>query len=225
MSQVSYRRARLVWGLVGAFLCMAAASGAARAQGYDFNRFLSGGGGGQDPAKRQLAQSMGAHVCLGVAQGRQPGTVDFLVWSRIPQPNSRVTVVAFDLGRHAGLLRSVSVNFGSPGVKGVVAPPQAHPFLRGMTPEFWVDVPQAGHLKSEGLGPGRMISISAVLGPGKTAHDVLAALHEGLSPTGGASGLRVGVIVRYWRGGPPPGVATIQDDGGFVTAGPSNACR
>lgn len=222
MSHVLSRRSRLALGVVIIWLLMA---GVARAQAYDFNRFVSGGAGGQDPAKRRLVTSMGTYICLGVAQGSRPGTVNFLVWSRIPQPNSRITVVSFDLGRHAGLLTSVGVEATSPGMKGMVVPPQVHPFLDGMTPEFSVQIPQAGHHKPEGFSPGRMINISATLGSGKTAYDVLAALHEGFSATNGGNGLRVGVIVNYMLGGPPPGVGTIQDDGGFVSAGRSNACR
>ena len=80
-------------------------------------------------------------------------------------------------------------------------------------------------MKPDGLSPGRLISISATLGAGKTITDVFNALNEGLNPTTGANGLRVGVVVLYLLGGPPPGVATVQDDGGFVMSGPSPACR
>jgi len=219
--QARWRRAR-PWlaALLGG---LAAAAG--HAQVYDFDRCLSGGGGGQDPARRALAQSMGAHVCLGVSPGAEPGSVRFAVWSRIPQAHSRIGTVAFDLGRHAGLIDSVAVALASPGLQAGVAAPRAHPFLRGMTPEFQVDVAQAGHLRPQGFGPGRMLAVQARLGAGRTYEDVLRALHEGLDPVGGATGLRVGVIVLYLLGGPPPGVATIQDDGGFVTAQPSAACR
>lgn len=199
--------------------------GVAHAQVYDFNRFLSGGGGGQDPQKKRIATSMGAYICLHVSPGTATNTVNFTILSKIPQANSRIGYVAFDLGRHAGLFQGVTVPFASLGVKGNPVAPEVHPFLRGMTPDFAVGVPQSGHLKPEGLSPGRMIVISATLGPGKTITDVFNALHEGLNPTTGANGLRVGVIVLYLLGGPPPGVGTIQDDGGFVTAGPSAACR
>jgi hypothetical protein len=201
------------------------AAGAAKAQAYSFNGFLGGGGGGQDPEKKRVATSMGAYICLSVSQGATPNTVGFLVSSRIPQPNSRVTNVSFDLGRHAGLFSSLAVTFASPGVKGQVTPAQQHPFLRGLTPEFAVHSPQQGHLKPEGLSPGRMIAIAATLGPGKSIVDVFNALNEGLNPATAANGLRVGVIVLYLLGGPPPGVATIQDDGGFVMTAPSPACQ
>lgn len=200
-------------------------AGPAHAQGYDFSQFLSGGGGGQDPQKRQLAQSMGAHICLNIAPGADANSVRFTIWSRIPQPNSRIGGIVFDEGRHAGLLRSMAVSMASSGMKPVVVAPQAHPFLRGLTPDFAVNVPQSGHLKPEGFSPGRMVTISATLGPGRTINDVFNALHEGLNPASGSNGLRVGVLALYLLGGPPPGVGTIQDDGGFVTARPSPACQ
>jgi hypothetical protein len=122
-------------------------------------------------------------------------------------------------------LRNVAVIMASPGAKGQVVPAQQHPFLSGLTPEFAIHVPHQGHMTSDGLSPGRMIVISASLGPGKTINDVRNALAEGLNPGTAATGLRVGVIVLYLLGGPPPGVATIQDDGGFATTAPSPACR
>lgn len=211
--------------VAGVVLIALSLVGATHAQVYDLNRFLSGGGGGQDPQKKRIAQSMGAYICLHVTPGTAANTVNFTILSKIPQANSRINAVVFDMGRHAGLFQGVGVGFASPGVKGNVVAPQLHPFLRGMTPDFWIDVPQSGHLRPEGLSPGRLIVLSATLGAGKTITDVFSALHEGLNPTTGVNGLRVGVMVLYLLGGPPPGVATIQDDGGFVTAGPSAACR
>lgn len=213
-----------VWQVLGGMILALGLTAPGHSQTYDFNRFLSGGGGGQDPQKRQVAQSMGSYICVSVGPGTQANTVRFTIVSKIPQPRARINTVAFDLGRHAGLLSGISVTMGSPGVKGMVVPAQQHPFLRGMSPEFMVNVPQSGHMKSDGLSPGRLITISAALMPGRSIGDVLNALNEGLNPTTGSNGLRVGVIVLYLLGGPPPGVATIQDDGGFVTAGPSSAC-
>lgn len=213
-----------IWRALGALALTLGFAAAANAQAYSFDRFLSGGGGGQDPQKKQLAVGMGSHICVNVGLGTQANTVRFIIVSKIPQPRARINTVAFDVGRHAGLFSSIAVTMVSPGVKGNVVPPQVHPFLRGMTPEFWVDVPQKGHMKPDGLSSGRLIAISATLGAGKTITDVLNALNEGLNPTTGANGLRVGVIVLYLLGGPPPGVATIQDDGGFVTAASTPAC-
>ena len=211
--------------LLAAVALVATTGGLAHAQGYDFSQFLSGGGGGQDPQKRQLAQSMGAYICLRITPGQEPNTVSFTILSRIPQPNSRIGSIVIDVGRHSDLIRAVKVAFVSPGVTASVIPAQLHPFLRGLSPDFWIQVPQKGHLNPEGLAPGRLVSIAATLGPGKSINDVFNALHEGLSPASGSAGLRVGVVVLYLLGGPPPGVGTIQDDGGFVTARPSSACR
>lgn len=210
---------------VGAAALALSLTGVASAQVYSFNQFLSGGGGGQDPQKQRLTTSMGAYICMGIGPGTDRNSVRFTIVSKIPQPNARIGAIAFDLGRHAGLLRSVAVTTASPGVKASVAPAQTHPFLRGLTPEFWIGVDSKGHLKPDGLSPGRLLAISATLGDGKTIDDVFKAFHEGLNPTTGANGLRVGVIVMYLLGGPPPGVGTIQDDGGFVATGPSDTCR
>ena len=213
-----------IWRALGALTLTLGFAAAANAQAYSFDRFLSGGGGGGDPQKQRLARQAGTFICLAVSPGPEANTVRFIIVSKIPQSRARINTVAFDVGRHAGLFSSIAVTMASPGVKGNVAPPQVHPFLRGMTPEFWVDVLHKGHMKPDGLSPGRLIAISATLGAGKTITDVLSALNEGLNPTTGANGLRVGVIVLYLLGGPPPGVATIQDDGGFVTAAPTPAC-
>jgi hypothetical protein len=222
MSTILLSRIRRVFGTGIVALGVA---GAAGAQVYSFNTFLRGGGGGQDPQKQRIARQSGAFVCLGVSPGTERNTIRLMIASRIPQPNSRIGAIAIDMGRHAGLFRSVAVAMASPGVKGIVVPPQPHPFLHGMTPEFWIDVPQRGHLKPDGLGPGKLIAITATLGEGKTVTDVLNALNEGLNPTSGVNGLRVGVIILYLLGGPPPGVATIMDDGGFVTTRASTACQ
>jgi hypothetical protein len=168
---------------------------------------------------------MGAYICLSVVPGAAPNTVGFLVSSRIPQPNSRVTNVSFDLGRHAGLFSSVAVTFASPGAKSQVVPAGQHPFFRGLTPDFAVSIPQHGHIRPEGLSPGRMIAIAATLGPGKSIADVLNALNEGLSPATAANGLRVAVVVLYLLGGPRQDGSSRQDDGGFVMTAPSPACQ
>ena len=206
-------------------LALGLAATASAQVAYSFDRFLSGGGGGQDPQKQRLAQQVGAYTCLGISPGPEGNTVRFTIWSRSLQPRARVVNIAFDLGRHAGLFRSVAVVMASPGVKASVVAAQQHPFFRTMTPEFAIDIAHRGHLQPDGLSSGRLIAISATLGDGRTIADVVSALDEGLSPTTGVNGLRVGVIALWLLGGPPPGVPTIQDDGGFVTAGHSPACR
>lgn len=211
--------------VLGALLLTLGLAGVADARVFSFNTFLSGGGGGGDPQKQKVARQQGAFICMSVGPAPEANTVRFTVFSKTPQPRSRITSVAFDLGRHAGLFQSVAVAFASPGAKGQVVSAQQHPFLQGMSPEFTVHIPHQGHMKPDGLSPGRMIAITARLGAGKTLGDVLNALNEGLNPTTGRSGLRVGVIVLYLLGGPPPGVATIYDDGGFGMTAASPACR
>ena len=206
-------------------LIAATASGSVLAQTYDFKRFVSGGGGGTDPQKKAIAQQAGAFVCLGVGPGPSGNDVRFTVLSKIPQPRSRITAVAFDVGRHTGLFSDMTVSLASSGVTANVVPGMPHPFLSALSPKFWVNVPHRSHVTQDGLIPGKMIVISAKLGAGKTLSDVFNALNEGLDPTTGARGLRVGVIILYLLGGPPPGVATIQDDGGFLMTAPSGVCR
>jgi len=197
----------------------------------DFNKFLSGGGGGTNPEKQRIAQGMGAHICVDVteARGSSGTSVNFFIWSAIPQPKSRITTIAFDTGRHGDLFRGVSVLVQPRGVKAQVVPAQSHPFLRSLSPDYAVgfarpERPAPGQLAA-GLGPGDSMILSATLGPSKTFANVISALNEGLNPTTAASGLRLGVIVLYLLGGPPPGVNTIMDDGGFVIQSASPRCR
>jgi hypothetical protein len=198
---------------------------AARAQVYDFSRLLSGGAGGTDPQKRQIVANMGSYMCLAVGPGVEPNSVRFMVYSRMPQPNARTSAVVFDVGAHKNLFRQLTIGPASPGVTAKLVQASEHPFLRGLSPTYWIDLPQRGHLRPEGLGPGKMIMITAALHDGRTITDVYNALHEGLNQTSGGKGLRVGVIVMYMLGGPPPGVGTIHDDAGFMLTRPSQACR
>jgi hypothetical protein len=214
---LSFARSAFVAGVIA---CCAA--GTAQAVGYDFNKFLRGGGGGSDPAKRRVATSMGAYVCVDVSENRDPSAkgVLFTFWSAIPQRNSRIRNIAFDAGRHSGLFANMSVLLQPPGSKAKTSAPQSHAFLPTLTPDYWVDIPFPG-----GIAPGETIIVSATLGPGKTYADVSSALNEGLNPSTATRGLRIAVIVNYLLGGPPPGVATIQDDGGFVINAASARCR
>jgi hypothetical protein len=217
--------------LVGGVLNLIAA-GTATAESYDFSRFLSGGGGGADPAKQQLARRMGEYVCVSVSPSGGPGatSVNFLLSSSIPQRNSRVTAVRFDTGRHTDLFNNISVVTQPRGLKATTVRPSAHAFLPRVTPDFGVDFANAsgktGGL-APGLAPGQSILISANLGSGKSFADVIDALDEGISPdpATAAAGLRIGVLVLYLLGGPPKGVATIMDDGGFVVGGSSQLCQ
>ena len=110
--------------VLGALLLTLGLAGVAEAQVFSFNTFLSGGGGGGDPQKQKVARQQGAFICLTVGPAPEANTVRFTVFSKTPQPRSRITSVAFDLGRHAGLFQSVAVAFASPGAKGQVVSAQ-----------------------------------------------------------------------------------------------------
>jgi hypothetical protein len=202
-------------------------AGEAHAALYSFGNFLSGGGGGQDPAKQKVARGMGAYVCVDVSPGpaSMPNTVQFTVWSKMPEPKARITTIAVDVGRHSNLFRNIAVTMGSPGVKAQVVPAQSHPFLPRIAPEYWISIAQRGHLNPDGLSTGRMVVFTGTLNAGKAVTDVFSALQEGLNPATAPNGLRLGVIALWLLGGPPPGIATIQDDGGFGMTVATAACR
>jgi len=197
----------------------------AYAQVYSFNQFLSGGAGGAHLERKRIVTTAGQYVCLSITPGTTPNTARFMIQSRIPQPASRIVAIAIDLGRYSNLIRSVDVLLASQGVKAKVVPAKPHGFLRGMNISHLVEVAQRGHLNPEGLGPGRMVTLSATLGDGVTLAQLIQAINAGTSTPAEARGLRVGVIINYLAGGPPPGVGTISDDGGFATTTPSAACR
>lgn len=214
-------RTRGVLGTVVLFLSVA---GYAHAQVYDFSTFLSGGGGGLDPAKQRTARGAGAYICVSISQGRTPtgSSAQFMIRSLIPQPKSRIGAIVFDTGRHSDLFSNVSVLTQSSNVgKPKIISPQPHPFLPRFTPDYWIEVPHSSidRPSSTGFKPGSFVVVSASLASGKTLADVISALDEGLNPATAATGLRVGVIAIYLNGGPPRGVATINDDGGFVMTG------
>jgi len=207
--------------IVGAALALCAA-GTAGAEVYDFNTFLSGGGGGQDPAKQRIARARGADICVDIREGRTASTnrVLFTFWSQIPERNSRIMSIAFDLGRHSDLFANMSVLVSSPGLKPQISPGRAHAFLPRFSPKYVV-----GFAPRNGMAPGNTLVVAATLANGKTYANVRSALSEGLNPATASTGLRVGVIALSLLGGPPPGVATIQDDGGFSMTSVSSRCR
>ena len=92
--------------------------------------------------------------------------------------------------------------------------------LHGISADYWIALPYP-----DGITPGKTVVVSATLGSGKTFASVIGALAEGFNPATAANGLRIGVIASHILGGPPPGVATINDDGGFLLTGPSARCR
>jgi hypothetical protein len=210
-------------------LCLGIA-GAAHAQVYDFSTFLSGGGGGADPAKQRTARGAGAYICLYVSERHTPAgnSVQFMIRSLIPEPKSRIGAIVFDTGRHSNLFANLSVLMQSSNViKPSMSPPQPHPFLPGFKPAYWIGVPHSriDLPSSTGFKPGSFVVVAATLASGKSFADVINALNEGLNPATASTGLRVGVIAAYLNGGPPPGVGTINDDGGFVmTRAKSSLC-
>lgn len=217
-----FRWLRALRRTIGVVVFAACLLPAAHAQVYEFNKFLSGGAGGTDPAKRRYVTSLGVHLCMAVAPAATPtgAGVRFTIWSMMPHPNSRIRNIALDTGRHRDLIQGISITGQSPAVKAKIGAAQPHAFLPRMTPDFWINIPHPS-----GIGPGNFIFITAALGPGKSFADAIAALNEGVSPATAESGMRVGVIVNSMLGGPPPGVATISDDGGFVTSGGATVCR
>ena len=208
--------------LLAALALLACSTAVVQAQVYEFGRILAGGAGGTDPEKRRIVSGMGAYMCLDVSPGMTAGgsAVKLTIWSKIPQPNSRVRNIAIDLGRHANLLANLSVTLQSPGVKAKFGAAQPHAFLPGLKPTYWLDIPGPG-----GIAPGGLIILTATLGSGKTHADVLNAIHEGMSAATANNGLRLGLVVNSLLGGPPPGVTTISDDGGFVVSGVGRVCQ
>lgn len=194
------------------------------AQGFDFNRMVSGGGGGggTDPAKRKIVSERGRYICLDVKPG--PGNqAVFTIWSMIPEPKNRLNKIEFDTGkRRPELISSLKVTFLPPGIKSQVTTSP------GSGKRFQVLLPYEhfGPGKSRGgIGTGNVILISATLGPGQTYADLRNALHEGLDPAREAYGLRVSVAGHNFLGGPPPGVGSIQDDATFSLGGPAPQCQ
>ena len=197
--------------------------GTAGAVTYDFDKILAGGGGGPnvDPKRQQYIRRAGTHMCVDVRGSSTPpaNRVMFTIWHNSPHPKSRIAGIAIDTGRHTNLFSNVTVLVHTPSVKPKITPRKGHAFLPGLSFEYWIDLADPG-----GLAPGNTIVLAATLGSGKTLADVVSALNEGVNPATAATGLRIGVMAIYLLGGPPPGVATISDDGGWVVNGVSARC-
>ena len=194
----------------------------AGAEVYEFNKFVRGGGGGVDPAKQRMVVTAGVNLCVDIRPGgaTSPNRVLFTFWNQIPEAKARIQQIAFDVGRHNDLFSAVTIMLQSPGVKGQVVPTRSHAFLYGISADYWIAALYPG-----GITPGKMVVVSATLGSGRTFANVISALNEGLIPATASSGLRIGVIASHILGGPPPGVGTINDDGGFLLTGRSARCR
>lgn len=211
---------RMVKVVTAAMLALFIAQ-SARAEVYDFNRFLSGGGGGTLPERQRIVTTAGARVCVDISENRgTTNRVTFTVWNQIPQLKSRIGEIAFDTGRHKDLFTGMSVIYRSPGMSPRVQRKFSHAFLPELAGDFAVLMPWP-----DGVTPGKSLIIAATLGPGKSFADVMNALREGQDPSTAKMGFRVGAIVTHILGGPPPGVATINDDGGFLLTSVSTRCR
>jgi hypothetical protein len=197
-------------------------SGIASAVTYDFDRIVTGGAKRANPQEQEFIRRAGSYICVDVRESTTPpaNRVLFIVWSNVPQLKSRITAIAIDTGRHADLFTGVSILVRSPGLNPQIIPSKGHAFLRTLSPDYYVSFPYP-----EGLAPGNSIVLAATLGSGKTFANVLSAMNEGLNPATASTGLRLGVVATKLLGGPPPGVATISDDGGWVTNGVSSRCQ
>lgn len=208
---------RTIYRTLAILTITSVAAGTANAVVYDF-RFLSGGGNG--------AAAAGQSICLDVSPSRDstPNRMVFTLWSQLSHPKSRIGKIIFDTGRHAGLFASVSMIQQSQGIASQIITPSPHAFLPSFSPDHWIEFVVESR-KSHGLAPGNFVRVVANLAEGKTYMDGLQALQEGLNPTTGTNGLRVGVIVYNLLGGPPPGlIGTISDDGGFTLRGIAQRC-
>lgn len=197
------------------------AAQAACAEVYDFNRFQYGGGGGTLPDKQRIVTTAGAGLCVDISEGRgATSRVLFTFWNQIPQLKSRIGEIAFDTGRHKSLFSSMSILTQSPGLKPSIQRQFSHAFLPGIAGDYAVLLPWP-----DGITPGKSVVVAATLAPGKTYADFKSALREGLTPSTATKGFRIGVIASHILGGPPRGVATINDDGGFALTSAPTRCR
>ena len=197
-------------------------SGTLHALVYDFDNIVTGGGPRANAAERVFLQRAGQYMCVDIRESRVQPTnrVFFTFWSLVPHPNSRIRIIAFDTGRHKDLFSSVSVLTQSPGVDAKPLPASPHPFLQHFTPDYMFGAQAPG-----GVKPGNSIVVAATLASGKAFANVVSAINEGFNPATAATGLRIGVIALYVLGGPPPGVATIYDDGGWAMNATSPRCQ
>jgi hypothetical protein len=162
----------------------------------------------------------GSYIFVDVLQDPQSAnTVFFRFTSRIPQTVSGIGRLVFDTGGDKGLIVSMSVRQQF-GAKMSPTAPATHPYTGNLTPSF-AFVPEEGPLYNPNrIHPGDMVTIAAVLGPGRSLTDILNALNQGISsdPVVAKRGLRIGVIVYHLLGKRPDPKKTIMDDAGFLTS-------
>jgi hypothetical protein len=163
-------------------------------------------------------------MCLNVKQA-SASEVHFIIWSEVAQPKARIPYIMIDTGSNTTLFSRFSLLLVPPGVKMAAQSPRALASLPTVTPDFQVGIHGSGPAEVAGaLRPMQFLVISGILNQGKTYIDVINAINQSLNPATSSSGLRVALIAWFLDGGPPPGVASIHDDGGFVISGPSSHC-
>lgn len=160
----------------------------------------------------------GSYIFVDVMQDpTSANKVLFRFTSRIPQPESQIARMSFDVGADKGLIVSMSTGLQF-GAKMSPSAPQTHAYTGNLNPAFAFTI--SSSKASDLFQPGDMVTIVAVLGPGRTFAHVLSALNQGTSADPGVakSGLRIGVIVHHLLGKRPDPKVTIMDDAGFLTS-------
>lgn len=172
---------------------------------------------------RNLPQitSAGSHVLVDVSPSNtSANSVTFKFLSRIPQPLAGIGAISFDTGADKGLFSSMAIQV-KVGADMVPVPPTPHPYLRDFAPDFKFGLAGGPRVYDPRmLNPGDMITISAVLGSGRSFTHVLNALAQGSSPNPAVArnGLRIGIIAYHLLGRRPDPTKTIMDDAGFITS-------
>ena len=162
----------------------------------------------------------GSYIFVDVVQDPQsPNTVLFRFTSRIPQPVSGIGRLSFDTGADKGLFTSMSVRQQF-GAKMAATSATPHPYTGNLKPSYAFAPSGGGLYDPNALQPGDMVTIGAVLSPGRSFTHVLNALKQGTSssPEVAKGGLRIGVIAYHLLGKRPDPTKTIMDDAGFVTS-------
>jgi hypothetical protein len=218
MKSTKFRALRCVLFVAGAVV--AAGVGSAHAAGYDF-RILMGA------QKVPAIQQAGRYICVDVSGGKTDSgnTAIFTIWSRIPQPASRIGAIVFDMGRHSALFSKLSVQSQFPGLQMHVTGGHSHAYLPGWQPDHAVKAKDGGLYNPYAIAPGQYVILEATLAPGTSLDHVISALNEGMNGKTEATGVRLGVLVYHLLGKRPDPTKTIMDDAGFAMRGPAESCR
>lgn len=182
---------------------------------FDFSRNV---GAAQD---KPAIKGAGAYIVVEVSEDpSSPNNVLFKIRSYIPQPASRIMIIAIDTGYFSDLIASVTVPDKGNGKYFKMTSPRSHAYWPGFSPEFMFEFDggrDARLYDPRALPPGGSLTLAATLGPGKSFADVIQAMNVGTQYNTGANGLRLGVIGYHLLGVRPDPTKTIMDDAGFVT--------